>query len=162
MNPESGPQLRDIHLPGPASWWPLAVGWWIAIAILLVAMGMLAFYLLRRRARRRRAEAPLRELDAIAVHWRTTNDTQAVAAALSQLLRRAARRLDPRSATLAGEAWLASLQAMAPRIPLFPLAAVEASIYQPVPSLDVDAAITTARRWLQHVMAQPAGSAPRA
>lgn len=161
MTPDSGPQLRDIHLPGPPGWWPLAVGWWVLIAIVVVALALLVVFLRRRRALRRRADAPLRELDAIAAQWERTHDTQALAASLSQLLRRAARRLDTRSATLAGEAWLASLQAMAPRIPLTPLTSVEASIYRPVSSLDAGQAIATTRRWLRHVMSRPSGSAAR-
>ncbi|MBR0572632.1 MULTISPECIES: DUF4381 domain-containing protein [Pasteurellaceae] len=30
-------QLKDIHLPAPISWWPLAIGWWILIAIALIS-----------------------------------------------------------------------------------------------------------------------------
>lgn len=28
-------QLRDIHLPEDVSWWPLAIGWWIIIALII-------------------------------------------------------------------------------------------------------------------------------
>ena len=31
-------QLRDIHLPEPISWWPLAPGWWLLIIIALALM----------------------------------------------------------------------------------------------------------------------------
>jgi hypothetical protein len=50
---------------------------------------------------------------------------------------------------------------MAPRVSLQALAPVEASIYQPAAPLDADAAIAATRGWLQHVMAQRAGSTPR-
>ena len=40
LNPEAlNPQaltLRDIHLPEPISWWPIAPGWWIIIASLFL------------------------------------------------------------------------------------------------------------------------------
>ncbi|GAA0203656.1 DUF4381 domain-containing protein [Kangiella japonica] len=29
-------QLRDIHQPEPVSWWPLAPGWWIIIALVVL------------------------------------------------------------------------------------------------------------------------------
>lgn len=29
-------QLRDIHQPEPVSWWPLAPGWWIIIALVIL------------------------------------------------------------------------------------------------------------------------------
>ena len=35
MNPESLP-LKDIHLPADVPWWPLAPGWWVLLAALLV------------------------------------------------------------------------------------------------------------------------------
>jgi len=36
--------LRDIHLPDPISWWPIAPGWWMIIAsvILVIAVVFIA------------------------------------------------------------------------------------------------------------------------
>jgi hypothetical protein len=48
-NPTSGSgvnpldQLRDIHLPDPVSWWPMAPGWWF----LILACGLLSAALCR-------------------------------------------------------------------------------------------------------------------
>jgi hypothetical protein len=39
----AGPHLRDIHLPPPAGWWPLAPGWWILIGIALLLLTWLAW-----------------------------------------------------------------------------------------------------------------------
>ena len=30
--------LRDIHLPKEPSWWPLAIGWWIVIGGVIIAL----------------------------------------------------------------------------------------------------------------------------
>ena len=35
MDPTQLP-LRDLHLPETIGWWPLAPGWWFAIAALVV------------------------------------------------------------------------------------------------------------------------------
>lgn len=45
--------LRDIRLPEPVSWWPPAPGWWLLLAMSLVALGLVLWH--RRRTRRRRA-----------------------------------------------------------------------------------------------------------
>ena len=95
--------LRDIHQPAPPSWWPPAPGWLLVMAIIAVALAALAWRVWRRHAQRRaharlfdmtveRAGAPSEQL-----------------AAMSELLRRAARRIDPAADKLAGDAWLGFL-----------------------------------------------------
>lgn len=93
-------QLRDVHLPAAPGWWPLAPGWWLLIgAVVVIALVVLSIHLFRRRRLQR---------------WMTLFDRQIQAAqqgpaklaAASELLRRAARRLDPQAVQLQGEAWL--------------------------------------------------------
>ena len=53
MNPAELP-LRDIHLPEPVSWWPMAPGWWWVIGLLLLASAVVTGIILYRRYRRSR------------------------------------------------------------------------------------------------------------
>lgn len=99
MTPDTLP-LRDVHLPPSPSWWPLALGWWLVIAAIVLVLGTLAWWWWRRRRRAQR--------------WAATFDAALQAAsppaqrlaALSALLRRAARTVDPQADRLQGEAWL--------------------------------------------------------
>ena len=100
-------QLRDIHQPPAPPWWPPAPGWWWLAAAVLVLLGFAAWWWLR--ARRRRAAAA-RLFDA-AVAAATT--PAARIAAMSDLLRRAARRHQPGAERLHGDAWLAFLDGSA-------------------------------------------------
>lgn len=100
MKPEL--QLRDIHLPAEPSWWPPAPGWWLLALLLMVALIWLLRRLLRRQRAQRRRAALMAEFDAV-LH---SADPRARVAAVSQLLRRAARLRDPAAAALQGEAWL--------------------------------------------------------
>ena len=95
--------LRDIHeVPAPP-WWPPAPGWWIVGALLLLGLLVLAWLGWRRRRRRLAVE---RLFDNAVAEAATP---AARIAAMSILLRRAARRRDPDAAILAGEDWLAFL-----------------------------------------------------
>ena len=95
--------LRDIHeVPAPP-WWPPAPGWWIVGALMLLGLLVLAWLGWRRRRRRLAVE---RLFDNAVAEAATP---AARIAAMSILLRRAARRRDPDAAILAGEDWLAFL-----------------------------------------------------
>lgn len=100
-----GPELplRDVHMPPSPPWWPPAPGWWMlgAVVVLLLA-GWLAWHW--RKARRRRLVGRLFD-QAVAA----APTPAAQVAAISALLRRAARRVEPGADVLDGEAWLALL-----------------------------------------------------
>jgi hypothetical protein len=98
VNPSDLP-LRDVHLPPAPSWWPPAPGWWIVVVVLLSCI-LVALFWMQRRQRRYRL-------------WRQGFDatcgreaTPGHVAAMSELLRRAARRADADADRLQGEAWL--------------------------------------------------------
>lgn len=95
--------LRDIHLPVAPPWWPPAPGWWLLAGLLLAVLGVVAFVLWRRVQRRRALLRMFDEEVAAAV------DPATRVAAISSLLRRAARERDPEAAALQGREWLAFL-----------------------------------------------------
>jgi len=99
MSPQSLP-LRDVHLPPPPSWWPLAPGWWLVIAVIVLVLGSAWVWWWRRRQRQRRWLAIFN-----AQLQRATTPAQRLAA-VSVLLRRAARNVDPQADRLQGDAWL--------------------------------------------------------
>ena len=92
--------LRDVQEGVPPAWWPLAPGWWLVLGAVVVVAALLALRTVRQRRRR---AAILRVFDD-AVDRAGTPSQQV--AAMSELLRRAARRKDASADTLEGEAWL--------------------------------------------------------
>ncbi len=92
--------LRDVHLPDAPGWWPLPPGWWVVLgvcALVLVSIGVWRAW--RGHVRRRwmsRFDAAVDAADAPATQL----------AAISELLRRAARVRQPGAELLQGDAWL--------------------------------------------------------
>jgi len=89
-----------VHEPVPPPWWPPAPGWWVVAALVLLVVAALLWLRWRRARDRRRAG----ELFDAAVAAADTLPGQV--AAMSALLRRAARRQAPDAAALEGAAWL--------------------------------------------------------
>ncbi|MGB0132344.1 DUF4381 domain-containing protein [Dokdonella sp.] len=151
---ETGPELRDIHLPADPSWWPPAPGWWLLALLFLILLAMAALWLRRRMAHRRWQRRVYLELDRIAIEHASVPDASRLSVEISQLLRRVSRLLDPAAPTLRGEAWLGFLDSTlggeefskgAGRVIL-------EGPFQRVTTLDADALLDLTRRWLHGVL----------
>jgi len=101
--------LRDIHLPDPVSWWPLAPGWW-ALMMLLVIVVLLTTYFIRRYRNHKISALYLakQELERIKTEFILNQDKSNLVKELSELIRRLSISIFPReqSAGLTGEEWL--------------------------------------------------------
>jgi type II secretory pathway pseudopilin PulG len=104
-------QLKDIHLPEPIGWWPLALGWYILIGLLLIALLGSLVWIYRYYQQGRAKRQALRMLKDYVQRYQQDNNHQLMSARLSELLRRVALAYFPRSqvASLEGEAWIAFL-----------------------------------------------------
>ncbi|MFL6592404.1 MAG: DUF4381 family protein [Luteimonas sp.] len=96
----SGLVLRDIHQPPAPSWWPPAPGWWVVGAVFAAAIAAAAWWYWRRNTRRL-ALARLFDVQVL-----RTGEPTVQLASMSELLRRAARDIDPAADTLLGDEWL--------------------------------------------------------
>lgn len=103
----AGLVLRDVHVPPAPSFWPPAPGWWL-VATVVVALLVLAWWLRRRQGIRTRSWQRL--FDAACEQ----SSPPAQVGAISELLRRAARRADPASEKLEGRQWLEFLDGRRP------------------------------------------------
>lgn len=107
MNPEQLP-LRDLHLPDPVGWWPLAPGWWMLIALVACAMLWLALKGWRRYRHNASRRLAIRKLAEIQKEFTAGVDAVTLGRQLSELTRRAMLAYAPRGevAGLTGDAWL--------------------------------------------------------
>lgn len=106
--------LRDIHLPGPVSWWPPAPGWWLLVALLLAAaaVGVMLHY----RARHRRAA--LAAVAQVSAALEQGAEPVGCLQQLSTIMRRYAITLAEKRAEVAGltgERWLRYLDSRSER-----------------------------------------------
>lgn len=110
-------QLADIHLPDSLSWWPLAPGWWVLIALFIIAI--IGFFIWRTRKQQNYYRlVAQQELAAIYTQYQQSQDTAAYLHSLSVLLRRTAITAYPQSfnASIKGAEWLSWLDAVCPAL----------------------------------------------
>lgn len=92
--------LRAVQEGVAPALWPPAPGWWLVFGAVVLVAALVAW----RTARQRRRRAEILRLFDETVDRAGTPSQQV--AAMSELLRRAARRKDASADTLEGEAWL--------------------------------------------------------
>jgi hypothetical protein len=155
MNPQDPlAALHALREPELIGWWPMALGWWLLIALLLIVLAALAAFCWRRyqyRAYRRQA---LRQLEVIELNFRQTGDQQAYLENVNRLLKATALRAYPREevASITGEPWLQLLNSTMGEVRnkhAFPANFARAG-YQAVPEvLNPEALHDSARIWIK-------------
>lgn len=101
-------QLKDIHLPSPVGWWPLAPGWYVlGFLIFLFTIGVVYFIVKNQRNARPKLQALLL-LAKYKQQYENNKNSQVASSQISELLRRVALVYYPREkvASLHGESWL--------------------------------------------------------
>jgi len=100
-------KLQDIHLPENASFWPLALGWWLLLALLVVVTVWLIVKVLKRVKQRKYRAKIFAKFDVLDKKLKA-KPSNAVIAEINTLLRQLAVTYYPRSktASLTGGDWL--------------------------------------------------------
>ncbi|MGY8813907.1 MAG: DUF4381 domain-containing protein [Gammaproteobacteria bacterium] len=157
MNDPLDLPLRDIHLPDGLSFWPLAYGWWILIAVIVIT-AIIAFILYRRNQRARISAITLarEEFTRITSEYQKSNETLKLVKEISILLRRLSISLFPRTevASLTGEEWLAYLDRYVSGAPFTEgqgRMLVDAPYRQNVDSEELDTLIHQCHNWIESV-----------
>jgi len=107
-------QLRDVHLPEHVSWWPLAYGWWILIALTLLAFaGLIALLVQKKRNNQYRKDA-LAQLKKAHAQWQENKDVVVYLQGVNNTLKRAVKHVAGASNLLVvtGDDWVTGLNTL--------------------------------------------------
>jgi len=154
-------QLADIHLPAAVTFWPPAPGWWVLVALVLLALALLGRRQLQLLLVRRRLATALRELSFVHAAWKEQQDQDiagrnaaglALLYGFNAILKRVAlaTSTDPLIPRLIGPAWLQFLDSFDGRTDFSTgVGRVLADgTYRPVFDADVDGLHALCRRWI--------------
>ncbi len=118
MSQDLAQQLRDIHLPTEPSWWPLALGWWLILALLFLTIAVLIIRKLRIKSHNATSIQTNQPFSVLAYrdlfaaikkqHQADNHDLKLIQSS-SILLRKFCVELSSDSANLTGKAWLEHL-----------------------------------------------------
>lgn len=144
-------QLRDIHLPGPVSWWPPAPGWWFVAFITLTALVVLIYFLRRRFLKNRYRTIALNKLSLLESH--DNDNALIVLEEISVVLRRVAMQTYGRQtvALLVGDSWLAFLDKTGKTSKFSNGAArvLGSGLYQSSVEADIEQVLLLAGKWVK-------------
>ncbi len=103
--------LRDIHLPAPPDAWPPAMGWWLIILVVAIALVWAAGRLWQRWQQNKYRRVGIRQLQSLLKQWRQHSDNLRYLNELQTLLKQVALTGYNRAtvASLTGEHWVSFL-----------------------------------------------------
>jgi len=145
-------ELRDIHLPDGSLWWPLAPGWWLLLALLLIA-ALVMLWLAWRRRHQPLKKLSMSELEQIRQAYHGGQDERTTVNAVARLLRRTlisyrGRRVHAAST---GNSWLIELEQLAPNhgFSTAQLQLLAHDRYQSAVECDVDSLLQACESWIR-------------
>lgn len=99
--------LKDIHLPDPISWWPLAPGWWILLIVIIFFLSIIILIANQLFIPTVKKQAKV-ALKSIELRFQTDGNASQCIRDLSQLIRRTvlSSHTYQNAAGLTGMAWL--------------------------------------------------------
>lgn len=145
-------QLRDIHLPHPIEWWPLAIGWFALIALACIAIMSFIFFTRRHYNHNRHKQFALNLLDIYQNDYKQQANSQLSSAQLSELLKRVALVYYPRKevASLQGQAWIDFLTQTSKNVDFNTIRDLLLALpYQSPKDRDVTPLFNAAKRWIK-------------
>ena len=150
--PQELATLRDIHLPEPISWWPIAPGWYLLILVLIAVIAILVYFV---RCSYRNGQAKRKALELLHRYeqdYQREANSQLTSLRVSELLRRVALVYFPREevAGLRGEAWLAFLTRTSKKIDFKALDDYLLVLpYQPAEAIDLKPLFSKVKQWIK-------------
>lgn len=107
MNPSELP-IRDLHLPEPIGWWPLAPGWWVLIVLAGIGLSWLLYRGIKAWIFSTARRHALGRLDAYCEDYAQHGNAVTLGTQVSKLVRRTMLAYAPRGdvAGLTGDDWL--------------------------------------------------------
>lgn len=145
-------QLHDIHLPPPIGWWPLAPGWYLLAASMIIACVALGLKLRRYHINGHAKREALRALAMYQKQYEEDKNSQSGSANVSALLKRVALAYYPRTrvAGLQGEAWIAFLNSSVKQVNFTPIRPLLLELpYRPSHSQNLQTLFDTAHKWIK-------------
>lgn len=165
-------ELRDIHLPEAVGYWPLAPGWWLLLASVLLLAGLIV-WAVRRYRRNAYRRAAVKELNNIYQQYISDLQGSTGPDAGQKYLQQVNRLLKQvyfthggsQVAGLSSDLWISELQRVAPGVSIDCFADRLAALYRPeldVSEPDAERIQQELHRWLQQhkralLTAVPAG-----
>ena len=145
-------QLRDVHLPEQAGWWPLAIGWWILIALIVVAIAVSIVYLVQHKKRNRYRTQALQQLQKCYSKWQSKQDTVSYLQSVNAVLKRSVLHIGDTNGLikLTGNDWIKALNRLVKK----PLSeqtksALSVECYQAESTADVELVQREISQWLK-------------
>ena len=153
MNPQDPlANLHPLREPEMINWWPLAPGWWILLAAVIITLVGLAYWLIKRYRENAYRRQALRQLQQLHSHYQSNGDDSDFASQVNALLKRVAITAYPQQQVAAchSESWQAFLKQQLPSGEQFQTDFATAAYRKTCPDLDMNQLQQAATRWIKH------------
>lgn len=142
--------LKDIHLPEEPGVWPLAIGWWFLLAIIIGLTAFAVYVFIRNRRRNQYRKLALTLLDEIQKKY-TNDNTSSTLSAIAQLIKRTAQAAGTSPTSASSEHWCHWLNNTTSK-PVFSTESLELlsqGQYKPVIENDLTHLLVQTRQWIK-------------